>query len=136
MFRCWHAVCDHAKILAACDVFCAATSPRAYHQAKLPYTIMEEIIRSAADGIFNKAIVKALVQAAGLFPVGSHVVLSNQRIGKVMACNPARLDRPVVEIFDYDGTPTGKQIDLATLRPEQLSIIRASCAPEYLKYAG
>lgn len=70
------------------DVFAALTSPRHYRRNKLPYVAMEQIVRSAAAGQFDKPAARALVQAAGLFPVGSFVRLSSNRIARIVAANP------------------------------------------------
>jgi HD-GYP domain-containing protein (c-di-GMP phosphodiesterase class II) len=122
-------ICDFAKVLAVCDVFAAATGPRAYHPGKLPYVVMEEIIRSAAAGIFDKSATRALVRAAGLFPVGSCVLLSTNQFAQVLAANPDRLDRPLVRIFNDDGQPGGDVIDLAAVEPQKLSVTRPSPPP-------
>jgi HD-GYP domain-containing protein (c-di-GMP phosphodiesterase class II) len=118
-------ICDDAKLLAICDVFAAASSPRGYHQPKLPYLVMEEIIRSAAAGIFDKQATRALVSATGLFPVGSHVMLSDRTTACVISANPTRVDRPVVRLHDPRTPAGGKVIALAEIHPDQLSVLRA-----------
>ncbi|MEX0741190.1 MAG: HD domain-containing phosphohydrolase, partial [Phycisphaeraceae bacterium] len=70
-------LCDLAGVLAVADVFAAATAPRFHRSAKLPYHVMEQIIRAASSGMFDKSATRGLVQAAGLFPVGSHLKLSD-----------------------------------------------------------
>jgi HD-GYP domain-containing protein (c-di-GMP phosphodiesterase class II) len=123
-------ICDFAKVLALADVFAAATSPRAYQQPKLPYVVMEELIRSAAAGIFHKPAARALVQAAGLFPVGSYVLLSNRLTAHVFAANAQRLDRPTLRLLDKENQPTNVMIDLAQVPAEKLSVIRPAPRPE------
>jgi len=123
-------ICDYAKVLGVADVFCAAISHRSYHTPKLPYVVMEEIIRSAAAGIFCKHSGRALVQAAGLFPVGSYVLLSNRRTARVLATHVQRLDRPIVRVLDPDKEQRDPVVDLLKMPVEELSIVRAVQAPQ------
>jgi HD-GYP domain-containing protein (c-di-GMP phosphodiesterase class II) len=123
-------ICDYAKVLAVTDVFAAATSPRSYHQATLPYAVMEEIIRSASVGIFDRLMVRAMVSATGLFPVGPCVLLSDRRNAHVVAVNHAQIDRPVVQILDPLGNPLDEMIDLSQLPPAKLAVTRAVPRPE------
>ncbi len=125
-------ICDYAKILAITDVFAAATGPRAYQATKLPYVAMEEIIRSAAAGIFDKLATRALVKAAGLFPIGSYVLLSTRQIAHVLAANPAKLDRPLIRLHTEDGQPTEQCIDLAIIPADKISIVRPAPAPKLI----
>lgn len=117
-------ICDYARVLAAVDVFAAASSPRSYSAAKLPYTVMEEVVYSAAEGIFDKKIVRAMVQAVGLFPVGSYVMLSDRRMARVLAANPEKMDRPMVGMIDKRGELIGERIDLAEVSPTELAVAR------------
>lgn len=117
------AICDFARVLAVADAFAAATEPRAYRASKLPYTAMEESLRAASMIVLWKPAVRALLMAAGLFPVGSFVRLSDQRVAHVLCVNPAKPDRPTVQPLDRDGSEQGPPIDLNTAA--QLNITRA-----------
>lgn len=122
-------ICDMAKVLGVADVFAAAVSYRSYHASKLPYVVMEELIRSAAAGIFCKQSMRALVQAAGLFPVGSYVMLSNRRLAHVLATNVKQLDRPIIRILNDDGQPTEHVIDLTQFPVDKLAVARPAPPP-------
>src|SRR5690606_28994567 len=89
--------CAYARVLAVADSFAAATEPRSYRKPKLPYIAMEETLRSTATMVFWKPASRALVQAAGLFPVGSYVKLSDSSNAHVIAANAKALDRPTVQ---------------------------------------
>lgn len=117
-------ICDLARVLAVTDSFAAATEPRQYRSPKLPYTAMEETLRAASMMQLWKPGVRALVQAAGLFPVGSYVRLSDNRNAHVIVANPVQLDKPVLQPLDTEGRPKGDPIDLATLKPGELSVVR------------
>lgn len=117
-------VCDYARVIAVADCYAATTEPRHYRRPKLPYVAMEETLRSTTAMIFWKPAVKALLQAAGLFPVGSYVKMSDGSNAHVLASNPGRLDRPIVQILDIDGTSKGGPTDLSKVKPETLSVAR------------
>ncbi len=122
-------IADGSRVLAVADVFAALTSPRHYRKLKLPYMAMEQMVRAAATNEFHKPAVRALVQAAGLFPVGSHVKLSNSKLAHVVACNPNHLDRPIVQVRERDGRHLGEPIDLSRIPPESLAVVRPVPGP-------
>jgi HD-GYP domain-containing protein (c-di-GMP phosphodiesterase class II) len=117
-------VCDYARVLAVADSFAAATQHRTYRKPKLPYIAMEETLRSTTNMALWKPAVRALLEAAGLFPVGSYVKLSNGRNAHVLASNPKQLDRPTIQPLDETGKPTGDAVDLASKKPGELSVVR------------
>lgn len=123
-------ICDLARVLAVADVFAAATAPRHYREAKLPYHVMEQIIRAAASNVFHKGATRALVQAAGLFPVGSYVQLSDGRRAYVVATHADQLDRPVVRMIDDCGEATDEVTDLAVVPSDKLAVARPVAPPE------
>lgn len=118
------ALCDYARVLSVADSFAATTEPRHYRKPKLPYIAMEETIRSTSANAFWKPAVRALLQAAGLFPVGSYVKLSTGQNAHVVASNPTQLDRPTVQVLTAEGTPTDTILDLATLPKSEVSVAR------------
>ena len=122
-------VCDYARVVAVADSYAAATEPRTYRNPKLPYIAMEETLRATATMVFWKPATRALVQAAGLFPVGSHVRLSDGRNAAVLAANATVLDRPIVQPVDNDGVAKGEPIDLALVAKESLAIVRPISGP-------
>lgn len=122
-------LCDYARVIAVADCFAATTEPRHYRKSKLPYTAMEETLRSTASMHLWKPAVRGLLAAAGLFPVGSFVKLSTGKCAHVIACNPAQLDRPTVQVLTEAGTPDGPPIDLLTVPAEELTIVRPIHSP-------
>ncbi|MCX5662862.1 MAG: HD domain-containing protein [Planctomycetota bacterium] len=124
------ALCDYARVLAVADCFAATTEPRHYRKPKLPYTAMEETLRSTATMALWKPAVRALLSAAGLFPVGSYVKLSSGKSAHIIACNPAQLDRPTVQVLTEEGGPDGPPIDLMTVPPGQLTVVRPIHSPK------
>lgn len=123
-------LCDYARVLAVADCFAATTEPRHYRKSKLPYIAMEETLRSTATMALWKPAVRGLLQAAGLFPVGSFVKLSTGKCAHVIACNPTQLDRPVVQILGDDGKAQGAPVDLAQPAAAALTVVRPILGPE------
>lgn len=129
-------IADMSRVIAVADVFAAMTSPRSYRQVRLPYSAMEQLIRSAAGGQFFKPAARALVQAAGLFPVGSYVKLSNQKLARIIGANANHMDRPVVQVIDHQAQPIGSPIDLSRLPVESLAVERPIAGPQVSRQAG
>ncbi len=119
------AICDYARVLAVADAFAATTEPRHYRQRKMPYLAVEEMVRGAAALMFWTPAVRAMVQAAGLFPVGSYIKLSDGRNAHVIAANPRHTGRPTVQPLDEIGAVDGLILDLTDPALLGLSILRA-----------
>lgn len=105
-------ISDLAKVVAAADAYAAGVGARAYRIEQRPYDAIYDLIRSAAEGVFSRKVVRALVGVTGLFPVGSYVLLSSGAPARVIAVNEDRIDRPQVELVDRGGEPTGECLDL------------------------
>jgi HD-GYP domain-containing protein (c-di-GMP phosphodiesterase class II) len=123
------AISDFARIVSVADVFAASINPRPYKTAKLPYNAMEELIHMAHKGLVDPRIVKAFLAAIGLFPVGSHVLLSNNLQAQVVGANPARIDRPLIRPLGPDPAAELPLVDLADPRYHHLKVTKAIPAP-------
>ena len=129
-------ICDYARLLAVVDTYAATTEPRQYREAKLPYIAMEETVRAASTELLWAPAVRGLVRAAGLFPVGSYVQLSGGDIARILAANPERYDRPLVQPVDEHGNLTDSPIDLGTVAKHELAVVRAVETPHTTSTAG
>ena len=96
-----------ARIGAVADTYLTMISPRNGRTGLSPYDAVEKILYATRLGLFDPSVVRALLHAASLFPVGSKVRLSDGRIGRVTRSNRERYDRPVIEIppTDFDEPP-------------------------------
>ncbi|WP_434083270.1 HD-GYP domain-containing protein, partial [Escherichia coli] len=75
-----------ARMGAVCDVYDAITSNRPY---KAGWDPAESLKRMASwHGHFDNRVFQAFVRSLGIYPVGSLVRLSNQRLAVVIAQNP------------------------------------------------
>jgi putative nucleotidyltransferase with HDIG domain len=99
----WGATTWVTRVLHACDVFEALTAVRPYKEVISPRRAYEMMIGDR--GAFEPAALAALVSAMGLYPPGTHVLLSNGRRAVVLAAGK-RLDRPHVRLtHDASGAP-------------------------------
>ena len=104
-----------AKIAAVADVYMALVSPRPHRAAMLPYRAVEYLLIGVKQKIFDAKVVRALLNTVSLFPIGSFVQLSDDRIGRVIRTRSRDYCRPVVECWqpgNMDASPT--IVDLAT----------------------
>lgn len=111
-----------SRIVATADGFDAATSKRSYQSEPYP---PDEVLREMQENPergFDPLLVKALISATGVFPVGTLAILDSYEMAVVTARNPdsSRVHQPVVRIIS-DGMgimiadpPT---VDLAEIDP-------------------
>lgn len=98
----------YSRIVAVADGFDAATSVRSYQYRPLSATdVLKGMLESPTRG-FDPIVVKALVTATGVYPVGTLVILSTFELAVVTRANPdpARLHQPEVKVVsDPMGVP-------------------------------
>lgn len=123
-----------AGLLAAVDMFIAVTSPRPYRNPISSYDAMVLLLYEVRNGRLDAAAVRALLDCVALFPVGSFVKLSDERVARVMRAGGRQHTRPVVEPIESDGTPTGVELDLA--REDELQVIAAIGPDDALNQAA
>lgn len=88
----------YGKILAVACSYEAITSPRHYKEARTLYEATIEMLLNK-DKSYDEIVIKALVSAVSLFPIGTYVYLSNGKIAQVTESNPAEPRLPIVEII-------------------------------------
>ena len=79
----------HAKMGAVCDVYDAVTSVRPYKRPWDAAMAMREMARW--DGHFDNRIFNAFVKSVGIYPVGSLVRLSSERLAIIRDRNDDRM---------------------------------------------
>jgi hypothetical protein len=70
------------------------------------------------EGAFDPEILRAFIEAVGLFPVGSFVELRSGKIAMVIDEDPHHPDKPVVQAFF--STITGERI-----KPQRIELAHA-----------
>ncbi len=96
-----------AKLTQIADVFEALTSPRSHREAFIPHEGALRLIKMSKTGLIPGEYVKAFLEYSSLYPVGSLVMLSDGRIGKVVQANKEHFAKPIVSIIT---DPLGKLI--------------------------
>jgi HD-GYP domain-containing protein (c-di-GMP phosphodiesterase class II) len=107
-----------SKIVAVADGFDAATTRRAYQTSPIqPDEVLKGMWTNPRRG-FEPALVKALINVLGVYPVGTCVILDSYEIGIVHSANPdlGQIHRPVVRVVAAaEGAPIadGPLVNLA-----------------------
>ncbi len=112
------------RVASVADAYVAMTSDRPYRKAMAPYTAVETILEEARKGLYEPNAVRGLLQTISLFPLGSHVELSNKMCAVTIRNHAQFYDRPTVKVIcDSFGLPV--QEDIIDLSKEQeLQIVK------------
>ncbi|MDT8368029.1 MAG: HD domain-containing protein [Longimicrobiales bacterium] len=108
-----------SRIVAVADGFDAATSVRSYqHKPWGADEVLREMRENRARG-YDQLLVKALIAATGVFPIGTLVILDTYELAVVSKTNPdpEKLHLPTVKIIsDPMGVPLTQPLewDLST----------------------
>ncbi len=111
-----------SRIVAVADAFDAGTSVRSYQYEPWPPDAVLQEMRDNPKRGFDKLLVKVLITATGVYPVGTLVILDTHELAVVAKVNPDPdlLHRPVVRVIsDPVGLPLAepKAVDLAAPDP-------------------
>ena len=87
----------YGKILGVACSYEAITSPRHYKAARSLYEATIEMLLNK-NKLYDDIVLRALVQAVSLFPIGTYVYLANGKIAQVAESNPNDPRMPIVEI--------------------------------------
>jgi putative nucleotidyltransferase with HDIG domain len=102
-----------SRMAAICDVYDAVTSERAYKQAWDPAGTIREMAKW--EGHFDKQLFNAFVKMVGIYPVGSLVRLTSQRLAVVIEPGLTSLVKPKVKVFFSLRSKTPIQIQVIDL---------------------
>ncbi len=89
-----------ARILAVVDIYDAMTSNRVYHQKRAETDVLGFLFKLKDD--FAPNYVEKFVKAIGIYPPGTLVRLSDDRLAMVCAKNPDNALRPRLSLVDSD----------------------------------
>lgn len=129
-----------SRIVAIADAFDAGTSVRSYqYQPWAPDAVLKELRDNPRRGM-DPILVKALINATGVYPIGTLAILDSFEMAVVCAVNPdpERLHQPTVRVIsDEQGMPLVQprivdlsQEDPATGKPLR-TIIKTADAQKY-----
>ncbi|WP_339747164.1 HD domain-containing phosphohydrolase [uncultured Rubinisphaera sp.] len=88
-----------ARILNLAHHYVEMTTKYPYKNATAPYDAMLKLFEGAKQGLFDPNVLRAMLRAQSLFPVGSIVMLSSGRMARVLRANGDRYTEPVVQII-------------------------------------
>ena len=117
-----------ARILHVADIYLALTSPRPYRKPLMPYAAIECLLRQARENLVDVDAVRALLHIVSLFPIGSHVMLSDGSTARVLRRNGNNYSSPIVQILkDSYGDLTDPLDETQIIDPsaKKLTIVKA-----------
>jgi HD-GYP domain-containing protein (c-di-GMP phosphodiesterase class II) len=96
------------RIICIVDCYDALTSSRVYNRVPFPPDKALRFMLSKSGKAFDPILMKIFVNAIGVYPIGTLVLLNTKEIGIVFASNPnpERGDRPKIKIIL---TPSGEE---------------------------
>lgn len=89
-------ISEYARIVGLADAYEAMVHHRPYRYKLLPLEAMREIL--AQRETFEHALIKALIERIGVFPIGSLVELNTNELAVVIKLNYAASLRPVAMV--------------------------------------
>lgn len=89
-------------LVSLCDVYDALSQKRTYKKDFPPLQIYELMTREKGK-LLDPEVVDEFFKAMGVWPLGTIVVLSDDRIAVVREANPADIFRPKVEVIVPEG---------------------------------
>ena len=89
---------EMARIIGLADTYEAMAHPRADREARVTYHALKEII-DQRNALFERRLIKALINIVSIFPLGSLVKLNNGEIGRVIGTSRMHPTRPKLEIL-------------------------------------
>jgi len=119
------AIGELPRLMAVADVAAAMLGNRPFRDDKLPHEALMELVQMGREGEINRSLIRYLVDSIGLYPIGSYVRLSTGEGAQVVGIHAGAADRPVVRICDRSGHATRREIDLLSVEPWAISILKA-----------
>ncbi|MDX8404813.1 MAG: HD domain-containing phosphohydrolase, partial [Mariprofundus sp.] len=106
-------ICYSARLVGLLSMFEAMIHVRSYRKRMLPREAIRVVVQKFKPA-FERTMLKALLDAISLYPIGSFVKLNSKEIGKVISCHPRLPLRPIVRITmdEYGNEIPPREIDL------------------------
>jgi HD-GYP domain-containing protein (c-di-GMP phosphodiesterase class II) len=98
-------------IMVACS-YDAVTSSRPYKEARNGYAGMVDILKNEGKQ-YDETVIRALVYSLSIYPIGTHVLLTNGKSALVVDVNPENPRYPIVQVVGAR-SPDGKDLVVHT----------------------
>ncbi len=96
---------EGARIAAIADCYTAMIEKRPYRSAMSPYDAMKSML-SVQMNRYDPKLLRTFLGRLSIYPIGSLVQLSNNRIGVVLSCKSDKPLRPMIRLMrDENGLP-------------------------------
>ncbi|MGZ5496338.1 MAG: hypothetical protein ACXWFO_06245, partial [Candidatus Aminicenantales bacterium] len=103
-----------SMMVSICDVYDALALKRSYKKDYPPEKI-HELMMLEKGKIFDPQLLEKFFQFMGVWPIGTLVTMSDDRVGVVRTVNDIDIDQPSVQVLAPENA--GEVVDLA-LRPD------------------
>ncbi len=111
-------ITEFARIAAVADNYEALVEDRSYRPRCYYYKAMKELV-SSGSGKFDPVILRVFISVLSVYPIGSLVLLNNQKIGIVVGSFQNNPMRPVVKVLKDEKGNRIKGIEIVNLLEEQ-----------------
>ncbi|MBU0593124.1 MAG: HD-GYP domain-containing protein [Gammaproteobacteria bacterium] len=116
----------YGQMGAIVDVYDAITSERVYHKGMPPTEALKKLLEWSKFH-FDPGMVQTFIRTLGIYPSGSLVRVSNNRLGVVLEQNAEKMLQPKVKIFYH----AEKQYYLP---PEEIDLARPGCQDKIVSH--
>ena len=121
----------YGRMIAIVDTYDAITAERCYKPG-VPSQKALQIILQDAPHKYDLELVKKFIKCIGVYPVGSLVRLTNEKIAMVIKQHPVHSTKPLVKVFySVRGNHYLKPTELDLSKSNQAKIEKAVIASEY-----
>jgi HD-GYP domain-containing protein (c-di-GMP phosphodiesterase class II) len=123
-----HLIHNYAKIVAVADVYHAMCNERAHRKADLAHIGLKKVIKMSKLNLLDRDIVNNFVKYVSLYPIGSFIRLSDERVARVVQANDADVARPIVSVLTDSDENRLKKSDIHQINlswETALSIVEA-----------
>lgn len=90
----------YARILNVVDAYLQLVLPNESRPGVVPHDALGILLHQARHGLFDPQVIRAFLLTESLFPLGSHVQLSNGAVGTVIRRPRDGYAAPIIEIED------------------------------------
>ncbi len=123
----------YGRIIGVASSYNAATSKRPYKPAIDGHSGLLDLLKNAGKK-YDEKILATMVYILSLYPIGTHIVMSNGALGTVVQSNHEDPRHPVVKLLvDENGTPYTNPPVVHTREGDEVVISRPMNADEIAK---